>query len=108
MSESVASCLEYMDRDGTEQTRLFIRIVDRFFDYLNVKSPKMAGWQRKESRAPYKDSKVEGMIIENKIFFNDAFVVVTCNFQFYFYSGFLKILCTTWMNGIRRLLANPN
>ncbi len=28
MSESVASCLEYMDRVGTEQTRLFIRIVE--------------------------------------------------------------------------------
>ncbi len=48
-----------MDRDGTEQTRLFIRIVDRFFDYLNVKRPKMAGWQCKESRAPYKESKDE-------------------------------------------------
>ncbi len=59
MSESVASCLEYMDRDGTDQTQLFIRMVDRFFDYLNVKSPKMSDWQRKESRAPYKDSKDE-------------------------------------------------
>ena len=59
MSESVASCLEYMDREGTEQTRLFIRMVDRFFDYLNVKSPKTSNWQRKESRAPCRDSRDE-------------------------------------------------
>jgi len=54
MSESVACALEFMDNDNTQQTRLFIRMVDRFFDYLNVKSPLMAQWKRKESIAPYK------------------------------------------------------
>ena len=59
MSESVASGLEYMNRDGTEQTRLFIRIVDQFFDYLNVKNSKLCDWKRKPSRAPYKNSRDE-------------------------------------------------
>ena len=54
MSESVACALEFMDNDNTQQTLLFIKMVDRFFDYLNVKSPLMAQWKRKESIAPYK------------------------------------------------------
>ena len=37
MSESVASALEFVDNDATQQTRLFIRMIDRFFDLLNVK-----------------------------------------------------------------------
>ena len=36
MSESVASALEFLDNDCTKQ---FIRMIDRFFDYMNVKSP---------------------------------------------------------------------
>ncbi len=45
MSESVVSCLEYFNSEGTQQTRLFIslRMVDRFFDCLNVKSLKLVG-----------------------------------------------------------------
>ena len=31
MSESVASALEFLDNDNTRETRLFIRMVDRFF-----------------------------------------------------------------------------
>jgi len=54
MSESATCALEFMDDDNTQQTRLFIRMVDRFFDYLNVKSPLMAQWKRKESIVPYK------------------------------------------------------
>ena len=54
MSESVACALEFMDNDSTQQTRVFIRMVDRFFDYLNVKSPKVALRKRKDSIAPYK------------------------------------------------------
>jgi len=56
MSESVASALEFLNNDDTQQTRLFIRMIDRFFDYLNVKSPKMAGFKRKDSTAPYRRS----------------------------------------------------
>ena len=35
MSESVACMLEYMDNEKTKQRRL----IDHFFDYMNVKSP---------------------------------------------------------------------
>ena len=53
MSESVASALQYLDNDKTQQTRLFIRMVDRFFDYLNVRNPLLAKMKRKDSVAPY-------------------------------------------------------
>ena len=59
MSESVASALEFLDNDNTQQTRLFIRMVDRFFDYLNVKGPMMAQLKRKDSIAPYRNPKDE-------------------------------------------------
>jgi hypothetical protein len=54
MSESVASALEFLDNDNTRETRLFIRMVDRFFDYLNVRSPLAHQLQRKESIAPFR------------------------------------------------------
>ena len=54
MSESVASALEFMDSDKNQQTRVFIRMIDRFFDHLNVKSPKAHECKRKDSIAPYK------------------------------------------------------
>ena len=50
----MASALEFLDCDGTQQTRLFIRMIDRFFDYLNVRSPVLGHMKRKESIAPYK------------------------------------------------------
>ena len=53
MSESVACALEVLDNDGTRETRLFIRMVDRFFDYLNVKGPKQHLLKRKDNIAPY-------------------------------------------------------
>ena len=42
MSESVASALQYLGDDRTIQTRVFIRMIDRFFDCLNVKSSMLA------------------------------------------------------------------
>lgn len=53
MSESVASSLEYLDNDATQQTRLFIRMIDKFFDCLNAKGPQMAKLKRKDDIAPY-------------------------------------------------------
>ena len=53
MSESVASALEFVDNDATQQTQLFIRMIDRFFDLLNVKGPQVAKLKRKDSLAPY-------------------------------------------------------
>lgn len=57
MSESVASALEFIDSDATEQTRLFIRMVNIFFDCLNVKGPQMAMLKRNDNIAPYASSK---------------------------------------------------
>lgn len=59
MSESVACCLEFLNNEGTQQTRLFIRMIDQFFDCLNVKSPLMAKCKRKEYREPYRSIKDE-------------------------------------------------
>ena len=59
MSETVATCLQYLDNEGTQQTRLFIRMIDRFFDCLNVKSTQQHKWKRKESRAPFRSARDE-------------------------------------------------
>ena len=56
MSESVTYCLEYLNKEGTEQTQLFIRMVDTFFEYLNVKSTLMAKTKLKLSREVYHSS----------------------------------------------------
>ena len=56
MSESVACTLEYMDNDATQQTRQFIRMIDKYFDCLNAKGPKTALLMRKLDKAPYKKS----------------------------------------------------
>lgn len=39
--------------DATEQTWLFIWMMDKFFDLLNVKGPQMAKLKRKDTIAPY-------------------------------------------------------
>ncbi len=53
MSETVACALEVLNREGTQQTRLFIRMIDKFFDCLNVKSKKMGLLKRKDFIKPY-------------------------------------------------------
>ena len=53
MSESIASALHFIDPDGTEQTRLFIRMVSKFFDCMNAKGPQLAKVKRKDNIAPY-------------------------------------------------------
>ena len=53
MSETVACALEVLNREATQQTRLFIRMIDQFFDCLNVKSKLMGERQRKDFRKPY-------------------------------------------------------
>ena len=53
MSESVASALQILNEAGTRETRLFIRMIDKFFDCLNVKSPLLSKLKRKDSIAPY-------------------------------------------------------
>ena len=49
----VTSALELMDKDNTQQTRLFIRMVNKFFDCLNLKCPLLGQIKNKESVAPY-------------------------------------------------------
>ena len=56
MSDSVASALQIIDEEGTRETRLFIRMTNRFFDCLNAKSPVLAKLKRNDGIAPYKSS----------------------------------------------------
>ena len=53
LSETVASALQVLTKGDTVETRLFIRMTDRFFDCLNVKSPRQGILERKEYRRPY-------------------------------------------------------
>lgn len=53
MSETVACALEVLNREATQQTRLFIRMMDKFFDCLNVKSKKIGERKRKDFLKPY-------------------------------------------------------
>ena len=39
LSSTVADALTYEDRDETVETRQFIRLMDMFFDCLNVRNP---------------------------------------------------------------------
>ena len=57
MSESVACALEKLDRYRTRETRKFIRMVDKFFDCLNGRGPKVALLKRKDDLSPYTDPK---------------------------------------------------
>lgn len=54
MSESVACALQMLpNKDHTSEARIFIRMIDVFFDCLNVKGPKIGELQRKDNRLPY-------------------------------------------------------
>ena len=53
MSETVASALQVTNEDKTRETRHFIRMIDLFFDCLNVKSTLEGQLKRKQFRSPY-------------------------------------------------------
>ena len=53
LSETVTSALQVLNRDDTVETRHFIRMMDYFFDCLNVKSPRQGILERKEYCHPY-------------------------------------------------------
>ena len=57
----MASALEYLDNDATQQTRLFIRLIDNFFDCLNAKGPHMA------NIAPYSNKHDERLKVRSVI-----------------------------------------
>ena len=67
MSSSVADALTYYDRDETKETRLFIRLVDQFFDCLNVKChlegvKKRKPWRKAYTNATDERFKVTGLM----------------------------------------------
>ena len=57
MSSTVADALTFYDSDETTETRVFIRLVDQFFDCLNVRSKLEGKLKRKDARLPYKSPK---------------------------------------------------
>lgn len=59
LSETVASALQLLDEEKTRETRLFIRMMDTFFDAMNVKNPLEGKHKRKDGRAPYYSAKDE-------------------------------------------------
>ena len=95
MSETVASALQILRPDGTRETRLFIRMMDQFFDCLNVKSPKMGILHRKDYCLPYtspSDHCFKVYVCINKyVCYNVTFLHF---FSFFHCSGCLK---TFWV-----------
>lgn len=65
MSESIASAWQYLDNDKMQQTRLFICMVDRFFDSFNVRNPLIAQVKQKDSIAPYKSQNDERFEVQH-------------------------------------------
>ena len=49
----MASALQFVDDEGTRETRTLIRMMDRFFDCVNVKNPLEHKLKRKDTRAPF-------------------------------------------------------
>ena len=59
MSEMVASALQFVDEERTSETWQFIRMIDLFFDALNVKNPLEGKLKRKTFHHPYCNSQNE-------------------------------------------------
>ena len=55
-SETVASALQIVDEENTSSTRLFIRMIDMWFDALNEKNRLKGQLKRKDFRLPYINS----------------------------------------------------
>ena len=53
MSTSVACAFDYFGDPETKETEVFVRMFDRFFDCLNVRSPTEWYQKKKESLKPY-------------------------------------------------------
>ena len=84
LSESVASALQFLGKEETQETHKFIRQMDLFFDCLNVKNPLESKLKRKDSRAPYRKCndwrfKVQASIVYIYILMHRRFVHVTLN-----------------------------
>lgn len=99
MSETVASAFQILRPDETHETRLFIRMMDQFFDSLNVKSPKMGILYRKDYCLPYtspSDHRFKVYVCINK------YVCYSVTFPHFFLSSGLfqrvRRRCRSWIN----------
>ena len=52
----MADALTFYDQDETTETRVFIRMIDQFFDCMNVRSKLEGKLRRKDQRLPYTSS----------------------------------------------------
>ena len=59
LSSTVADALTFEDRDDTIETRQFIRMMDMFFDCLNVRNTVDGKVKRKDFRKPYRSQQDE-------------------------------------------------
>ena len=80
MSETVASALQFVDEERTRETRQFIRMIDLFFDALNVKNPLEGKLKRKPFRLPYYNCRDERFKVSNTITMHiyTAYYTATC------------------------------
>ena len=53
MSESVACALDLINNNDTLETRTFIRMFDRFFDIMNIRTPSDGTREIKEIKRPF-------------------------------------------------------
>lgn len=82
MSETVASTLQLLNSEGTRETRVFIRMIDKFFDCLNVKGPIVYKLKRKDDLKPYTSPSDERFKVCN----SSLFTLVNI-YSMYAYSG---------------------
>ena len=55
LSTTVANAFAYEDKPHTKETERFIRIFDKFFDLMNVRSMKEGIYKRKPNLSPYRN-----------------------------------------------------
>ena len=59
LSSTIADALTFEDHDNTIETRQFIRMMDMFFDCLNVRNTIDGKLKRKDFRKPYRSPQDE-------------------------------------------------
>lgn len=84
LSSSVANALQFYGNPDTTETERFVRTFDKFFDCLNVRSPKEYITKRKEHMKPYSSASDERLLV--------GFAIVT-----YMYMQTHYILNLQWL-----------
>ena len=74
LSCTVADALSLLDKDETTETRTFIRMMDTFFDCLNVRNTVDAKTKRKENLKPYQSPNDERFKVSN--YFMHNFLII--------------------------------